>query len=163
MVRIICAARLESGVLFFRADREAGLVRSDVSYRCDIQQYFSRDHRLGYTPIPVGETRYHSSPHLSASTPDTPPQLHGRVMVRARVPGRRKAGSECIPKCGALVLRGKIGLNHRRWRYQRLELVAGQTVRRPDWLTGGVRIARLGELRPVADHRIRELLLFWGK
>ena len=58
------------------------------------------------------------------------------------------------------MLRGKVGLNHRRWWYERLELVAGRTVRRPDRLTGGVRIAGLCELRPVADHGIRELLLF---
>jgi len=66
---------------------------------------------------------------------------------------------ERVPKRGALVTSVKVGFDHRRRWYQRLELVGYRAVRRPDRPTRGVRVSRLCELRPVADHRIGKLLL----
>jgi len=57
-----------------------------------------------------------------------------------------------VPERIAIVKRVEVGLRHRCRRYQRLDLIGERTEGRPGWLPRRVRVKRLGELRPIADH-----------
>lgn len=98
---------------------------------------------------------------ITRTSTDTAKRTRG-ASARSRAPARWSL-LELVPKRGALVTSVKVGFDHRRRWDQRLELVGYRAVRSPDRLTRRVRVSRLRELRPIADHRIGKLLLHGRK